>query len=184
LGHRDDIREMAPSQRRIMHRLLVLIDTYDLYRHIAYPKAQTPDEVPAYYRLAAETGGIFVNIALTEPFGLTLLEAGASGLPVVATNDGGPRDILANCLHGLLVDPLDREAIEKALLSAFDDKERYDEWVRCGVKGTREHYSWTNHVDHYMREVLELHKKADSHEQPFGKKRGKRAMPHFDRLLI
>ncbi len=184
LGHRDDIREMAPAQRRIMQRLLVLIDTYDLYGQISYPKAQNPEEVPSYYRLAAETGGIFVNIALTEPFGLTLLEAGASGLPVVATNDGGPRDILANCRHGLLVDPLDREAIEKALLCTLDDRDRYAEWVRSGVSGTREHYSWATHVDRYMRELLELHRKADSHEQPFGRKRGKRAMPHFDRLLI
>jgi len=184
LGHREDIREMAPAQRRIMHRLLVLIDTYDLYGKVSYPKEQSPDEVPGYYRLAAQTGGIFANIALTEPFGLTLLEAGASGLPVVATNDGGPRDILANCRHGLLVDPLDREAIKKALLCALDDRERYEEWVQSGVKGTREHYAWATHVDRYMREVLELHREADSHEQPFGKKRGKRALPHFDRLLI
>jgi sucrose-phosphate synthase len=184
LGHREDIRQMAPAQRRIIAHLLILIDTYDLYRKVAYPKSQTPDEVPALYRLAAESGGVFVNIALTEPFGLTLLEAGASGLPVVTTNDGGPRDILANCRHGLLVDPLDQEAIEKALLSALDDRERYEEWVKAGVKGTREHYAWATHVDHYMREVLEIHRKAEDYEQPFGPKRGKRSLPDFDRLLI
>ena len=184
LGHREDIREMAPAQRRVMQNLLVLIDTYDLYRHVAYPKSQSPEEVPAFYRLAADTGGIFANIALTEPFGLTLLEAGASGLPVVATNDGGPRDILANCRHGLLVDPLDREAIENALLRALDDRERYAAWVESGVKGTREHYSWEKHVERYMREIIDLHDKAGAHEQPFGRKPGKRALPHFDRLLV
>ncbi len=41
--------------------------------------------VPALYRLAAARGGVFVNPALNEPFGLTLLEAAACGLPVAAT---------------------------------------------------------------------------------------------------
>jgi len=70
-----------------------------------------PDEVPKLYRAAAASGGAFVNPALTEPFGLTLLEAAASGLPIVATNDGGPRDITANCHNGLLIDPLDQSGI-------------------------------------------------------------------------
>ncbi|MGA0845421.1 MAG: HAD-IIB family hydrolase, partial [Luteolibacter sp.] len=184
LGHRDDIREMAPAQRRIMQRLFVLIDTYDLYGSIAYPKTQHPQEVPAYYQYAAARRGIFVNIALTEPFGLTLLEAGASGLPVVATHDGGPRDILANCRNGLLVDPLDREGIEKSLLSALDDPERYQAWVRCGISGTREHYSWRTHVNHYLRELMEIDRLAEHNECPFGRKKYQRGMPHFDRLLI
>ncbi len=63
--------------------------------------------MPELYRLAAASKGVFINPALTEPFGLTLLEAGATGLPIVATNDGGPRDIIANCRNGLLIDPLD-----------------------------------------------------------------------------
>lgn len=183
LGAREDIREMAPEQRRVMTQLLTLIDTYDLYRHLAYPKAQSPDEVPAIYRLAAESGGIFANIALTEPFGLTLLEAGASGLPVVATNDGGPRDILANCRNGLLVDPLDAEAVEKALLSALDDRKRYQTWTLAGIKGTREHYSWNTHVDRYMRDLIDLHDDSASPDQPFGIGR-RRRLPNFDRLLI
>ena len=62
---------------------------------------------------------MFVNPALTEPFGLTLIEAAASGLPFVATEDGGPRDIVANCKSGVLVDPLDSQALAEAL-SDFD----------------------------------------------------------------
>ena len=40
---------------------------------------------------------------------------------VVATNDGGPSDIIANCHNGMLVDPFDGKAIEKALLHALLD---------------------------------------------------------------
>ena len=183
LGARTDIREMSGGQRKVMRNLLTLIDTYDLYRKVAYPKAQSPEEVPGIYRLAAERGGVFSNIALTEPFGLTLLEAAACGLPVVATNDGGPRDIIANCRNGLLVDPLDGEAMEKALLSALDDPNRYQEWSEAGVAGTLEHYTWATHVERYMRDVVELVDKSKTPVQPFGLKRGRR-LPNFDRLLI
>ncbi|MFP4540332.1 MAG: HAD-IIB family hydrolase [Opitutales bacterium] len=182
-GNREDIRDMPAGQRRVMRNLLTLIDTYNLYGLVAYPKGQEPDEVPAIYRLAAETGGVFVNIALTEPFGLTLLEAAASGLPVVATNDGGPRDILANCRNGLLVGPTDREAIEKALLSTLDDEERYQEWCEQGSSGAKEFYPWERHVERYMREVLELHDKATEPALPFSPKR-RRRLPDFDRLLV
>lgn len=36
------------------------------------------------------TRGVFVNIALQEPFGLTVIEAAAHGVPTVATKNGGP----------------------------------------------------------------------------------------------
>ncbi|MGM0668420.1 MAG: glycosyltransferase, partial [Gemmatimonadota bacterium] len=85
MGNREDIRKMPAGAKRVLTQILLLIDRYDLYGSVAYPKEHEPDEVPHLYRLAAATGGVFVNPALTEPFGLTLLEAAASGLPIVAT---------------------------------------------------------------------------------------------------
>lgn len=55
------------------------------------------------YRFAAVTKGLFVNLALQEPFGLTLIEAAAHGLPSVATKNGGPVDIVATLRNGVLV---------------------------------------------------------------------------------
>ena len=42
------------------------------------------------YRIAAEKRDVFVNSAFIELFGLTAIEASATGLPFVATHDGGP----------------------------------------------------------------------------------------------
>ena len=88
-GNREDIRDMESGPQRGLAKLLLLIDSYDLYGKVAYPKQHDPDEVPMFYRLAANSHGVFINPALTEPFGLTLLEAAASGVPVVATEVGG-----------------------------------------------------------------------------------------------
>ena len=134
LGSRDDLREMPTGQRRVLTNVLHLIDVYDLYGHVAYPKAHRPSDVPELYRLTARRKGVFVNPALTEPFGLTLLEAAASGVPIVATNDGGPRDIIANCQNGLLIDPLSAEDIDHALMRCLTWVTPTQFWAPIGLK--------------------------------------------------
>lgn len=109
-GTRDDIREMERGPQTVLKDILLLIDYYDLYGKTAIPKQHRQEEVEEIYRLAANSRGVFINPALTEPFGLTLLEAAASGLPLVATENGGPVDIIGNCNNGLLIDPLDKGA--------------------------------------------------------------------------
>jgi adenosyl cobinamide kinase/adenosyl cobinamide phosphate guanylyltransferase/glycosyltransferase involved in cell wall biosynthesis len=50
-------------------------------------------------------GGVYVNGAAKEEFGLALLEALASGLPVVAPSEGGPRTYVERGVTGVLVPP-------------------------------------------------------------------------------
>ena len=60
-------------------------------------------DISDIYSLAKRTTGVFVNIALQEPFGLTLIEAAVHGAPIVATKHGGPVDIIKTlkaCNHG------------------------------------------------------------------------------------
>ncbi len=182
LGSRDDIRNMPSGQRRVLQNILTLIDTYDLYGHVAYPKSHQSEEVQLIYRLAARSRGVFINPAWTEPFGLTLLEAAGSGLPVVATNDGGPRDILANCHNGLLVDPFDEKAIEDALITAIDGNADWDQWSKNGATGAKKHYSWDRHAERYMRDVKEI---VGNFARPKMSLTGhSKSLPDFDRLLV
>jgi len=150
-GTRDDLTQAEEPARGVLLELLLLMDGYDLYGHLALPKRHGMRDVPELYRLAAERGGILVNPALTEPFGLTLLEAAASGLPVVATREGGPREIVANCRNGLLVDPLDREGLQAALKDALSDEVRWRRWARNGLKGVQRTYTWDGHVESYLK---------------------------------
>ena len=156
MGCRDDIREMPAGQRAVLNNVLTLIDVHDLYGKVAYPKHHRADDVPEIYRMIARSGGVFVNPAMTEPFGLTLLEAAASGVPIIATNDGGPSDIIANCRNGLLIDPFDQSGIEKALLRALTEPDTWAEWSREGYKNVHEHYSWERHAERYLRDVREI----------------------------
>ncbi|MFH1741259.1 MAG: HAD-IIB family hydrolase, partial [bacterium] len=128
-----------------------LIDKYDLYGSVAYPKQHQPEDIPVFYRIAAKTGGVFVNPALTEPFGLTLLEAGASRLPVVATRDGGPIDIIQNCENGRLIDPLNAKEMGEAIYQIIDDRILWNKLSMNGARGVKKHYSWTSHVKKYLK---------------------------------
>ena len=51
-----------------------------------------------------------------EPFGLVIIEALASGCPVIASNHGGPIEILSNTIAGKLVEPNNIDAITKAIV--------------------------------------------------------------------
>lgn len=152
-GNRSTLGELPPGGRKVWISLLRLIDDFDLYGVCAIPKKHESNEVAGFYRWAADRGGVFVNPAFTEPFGLTLLEASAAGMPLVATHDGGPRDILANCENGELVDPLKPDEIGNAIESILSDPARHRELASRGHARVREHYSWDAHVDHYLREL-------------------------------
>jgi sucrose-phosphate synthase len=155
-GNREDIREMSDGPQGVLTELLLVADCYDLYGRVALPKHHTADDVADIYRLAAASRGVFINPALTEPFGLTLLEAAASGLPLVATENGGPVDIIGNCHNGLLVDPLDKPAIAEALLTILENPELWREFSVNGLQNVARYYSWDSHAQAYLRNIRPL----------------------------
>ncbi|KAK9098617.1 hypothetical protein Syun_025662 [Stephania yunnanensis] len=152
MGNREVIDEMSGTNASVLLSILKLIDKYDLYGQVAYPKHHKQSDVPEIYRLAAKTKGVFINPAFIEPFGLTLIEAAAHGLPIVATKNGGPVDIHRVLDNGLLVDPHDQQAIADALLKLVADKQL---WARCRQNGLKNiHlFSWPEHCKTYLSRI-------------------------------
>jgi len=179
-GNRDEITDMSAGPKRVLTQILMLIDRYDLYGAVAYPKHHDSNDVPEFYRLAAASKGLFVNPALTEPFGLTLLEAAATGLPLVATNDGGPQDIIGTCKNGILVDAMDPKAIGAAISEALGDPERWKRWSKDGLEAAHANYSWDSHAARYVEEVTRVVKGA----QPVPVYRQRTKLAGMDRLLV
>jgi sucrose-phosphate synthase len=170
-GNREDIREMDDNSQEVLEEILLDIDYYDLYGKVAYPKQHLADEVPLFYQMAALLHGVFVNPALTEPFGLTLIEAAACGLPVIATNDGGPIDILHNCRNGLLIDPLDVADIQEKLGQLLQDGSMWREMAKNGLAGVERHYSWPAHVEKYLSTLEPIIEKSAPPVQPVARRR-------------
>lgn len=121
-GLRRSVETGEAEQIEVMRRLVDAIDEGDLYGIAAYPRKHTQAQVRGLYALARQTGGVFVNPALTEPFGLTILEAAVYGLPVVATRNGGPSDIVKELGHGKIIDPSDEQGIGDTIAGLIADK--------------------------------------------------------------
>lgn len=60
MGNRDDIDDMSTTNSVYLTSVLKLIDKYDLYGLVAYPKHHKQSDVPDIYRLAAKTKVIFL----------------------------------------------------------------------------------------------------------------------------
>ncbi|MGY5881485.1 MAG: glycosyltransferase family 4 protein [Candidatus Thorarchaeota archaeon] len=65
---------------------------------------------------------VFIYPSREEPFGLSILEAMACGVPVVTTNVYGPSEIITQNVDGLAVNPDDVNALVKAIGSLLDDE--------------------------------------------------------------
>jgi len=74
----------------------------------------------------------------------------------VATNDGGPRDIVHNCQTGTLVDPTDTAAIASAVKDIIVHPDKWHLFSKNGILNTRKFYSWENHAKTYCDEVREI----------------------------
>jgi sucrose-phosphate synthase len=161
-GIRKDIKDMEDNERDVLTEILLLMDKFDLYGKIAIPKKHDFEhEVPELYRIAAEKKGVFVNSALAEPFGLTLLEAAACGLPIIAPDDGGPRDIVKNCPSGILVDTTDTKAIADAVKRIITDSEKWKQYSKAGIMSIRKHYTWESHATSYIKQIGRIFAEQD-----------------------
>jgi sugar transferase (PEP-CTERM/EpsH1 system associated) len=91
----------------------------------------------------------FALPSLAEGISNTILEAMASGLPVLATAVGGNADLIEEGVTGLLVPPGDVEAIARALVALADDRARAAAMGRAGCAVAEARFSLSAMVAAY-----------------------------------
>jgi glycosyltransferase involved in cell wall biosynthesis len=97
-----------------------------------------PDDAPAVYRSA----DVFVSPTYSEGFSNTVLEAMASGLPIVSTRSVGVVDCLRHEDNGLLHEPGDVEGLREQLLRLLQDAELRSRLSGTALEEVRRLYSW------------------------------------------
>lgn len=95
------------------------------------------DEVPSYFA----TADLFVLPSLREGNPMTVLEAWAAGVPVVATDVEGLNDLIDHRRTGWLVPPQDPTSLATAISRALDTT-RSDDWVETAREEVQQNHSW------------------------------------------
>ena len=135
------------DEREQIERTHWLFDEYDLEGQVRWIEMQTDkNKVGEIYRFVADRRGAFVQPALFEAFGLTVVESMSSGLPTFATRYGGPLEIIEDGKSGFHIDPTQGEATTQKMLDFFracqEDPEAWDRISRGGIQRVEERYNW------------------------------------------
>jgi len=93
----------------------------------------------------------FVLPSLAESFSMALLEAMASGLPVVAARTGGIPELVEDGVNGRLVEPGDVQALASGLTWMLESPQRRHHIGRVNREKICADYSWSRIVDAYER---------------------------------
>jgi len=140
------------EQINLMHQY---IEQYKLKEHIRWLRGD-PDRrrLPEYYRLIADRKGIFVQPALFEGFGLTVIEAMRSGLPTFATQYGGPLEIIEDEISGFHIDPIDQRGTTEKIIRFFRTCESnpayYEKISSRAVERVDKTYNWSLYSKNFL----------------------------------
>lgn len=88
-----------------------------------------------------------------EAFGITILEGWRAGIPVIATNHGGPAELISDGANGLLITPGDVSEVSRAMIKVLGDRALASSLGEQG-RETVKTFTWSSAVDRY-REVYE-----------------------------
>lgn len=100
--------------------------------------------------------GFFVSASLTEGISLTLLEAMAVGLPVIATSVGGNPEIVEVARTGSLVPPANPQALADAIVAMCQQPQRWSELGQAGRQRVEQHFDVGRMVSDYEQLYREL----------------------------
>ncbi|HJQ27863.1 MAG TPA: glycosyltransferase, partial [Rubrobacter sp.] len=153
-GLDDPLRDpgSAPEEEQIVLRDMISeVERSNLWGRVSAFSLSGQTTLAALYRWGISTGGVFCLPAEYEPFGMSVVEAMAVGLPVVATRNGGPHETTDEGRAGLLVDPRDPDDIAEQLLRLLSDGETWQTYSDRGRKRVRERYNWRRTARGYLR---------------------------------
>ncbi|MBW4547589.1 MAG: sucrose synthase [Symplocastrum torsivum CPER-KK1] len=132
-------------------KLYRLLEQYDLngkFRWLGVRLAKS--DSGEIYRVIADHQGVFVQPALFEAFGLTILEAMISGVPTFGTQFGGPLEIIQDKKNGFLINPTQLEEMAQKILdfvSKCDQNPSYwEEIAHQGIERVYSTYTWKIHT--------------------------------------
>ena len=130
---------LTPLEQTILGELKDLTARLNLQAKVQFGSFIPDDQMPDHYRAA----DLFVLSSRYEPFGMTAIEAMASGTPTVVTVHGGLYRALTFGRHALIADPFDKEDLGITMLKVFRHPRLRARLARMGAHKARSLFTWT-----------------------------------------
>ena len=125
-------------------RLRALASELGVSDRVIFAGALSDDELPEAYA----TSNVYVgasrldNTVNVEGFGISFLEASASGLPVVAGDSGGVRSAVRDGVTGVVVPPESVGEVSSAIRGFLCDPIRAESFGSAGRLAVETHFNW------------------------------------------
>ena len=154
-GHVDASRSGDAEEAEQIERMHNLMNDYQLDSQVRW-LGKHLDKATAgeLYRFIADQRGGFVQPALFEAFGLTVIEAMSSGLPTFATCFGGPLEIIENGISGFHIDPNHGDQAAARMAEFFarckQDPSHWEQISKGGLQRVQEKYTWGRYAERLM----------------------------------
>ena len=116
-------------------RLEKLTETLEITENVRFLGRVLPPDLYELYR----TGSVFATAYETETQGIVLIEAAATGLPLVAVDAGAVKEICRNNENGFLCQPNDVNKIAGSLVKILNDKKLQKKMSEASLKIAKTH---------------------------------------------
>lgn len=127
------VRFLVVGSGDLMHELIEKAIDLGIYKNVTFTGFQ--EDVSRYYSIA----DLFVMPSVSEPFGLTALEAMACGTPVIVSRQSGVSEVLKNCFK---VDFWDSSELANKMLGLLNYPALNREMRLAGSREIREYRDW------------------------------------------
>lgn len=145
------------EEREQIMRMHALIDEHGLEGQVRWLGMRLDKNLTGeLYRYLADRRSAFIQPAFFEAFGLTVIEAMASGLPTFATRYGGPLEIIENGISGFHINPNHGDEAAEIIATFFErcqkEPEHWHALSKGAIKRVKSHYTWKR----YAKRLLSL----------------------------
>jgi sucrose synthase len=154
-GHIDPAASSDGEERAEIEHMHAIMNEYQLEGRMRWLGTRLEKNLAGeLYRYIADKRGVFVQPARFEAFGLTIIEAMASGLPVYATCYGGPREIIQHGVSGYHFDPNDGATAADRMADFFErsalDPAVWNQISEMALKRVESRYTWQLYAQRMM----------------------------------
>lgn len=143
----DNVKLVIVGRGELVSELKELAKQLKLEKEVIFATSVSDEELPYYYALC----DVFAlpSISGPESFGIVLLEAMASGKPVIASDLPGVNDVVKDGITGYLMEPKNVKQLSQRILKIIKDVKRGKKFGENSQKVINEEYQWANIVEEF-----------------------------------